>query len=199
MAFGSGTGSQPRQYFPGGSNAPPPPPPGPGTDGPITTIKNGIIWQKAATGDFDPITGEPIYDWTFVGRADDGSSGAGARGSYQNPALEAAQAALSGFLQAQATADARKLSATQLFESLAPYAINPSQVMQGGQWVPPGFERGGPAQQVAAMQGRGQYTPPVMTAERISPGAMNAPAPVPADVMGLINQLVGSASKGFVA
>lgn len=127
-------------------------------DSPMTFVENGYVFQKVPRLDFfgKVIPGE--FDVERVGPAKEGSSGSG-----RNDALSSAQAALSGFLQAQSLADARKMSAMENFFKLSQFAVP-----EGAQFAP-GSEPGGLASTAHAVAGQKKYTPIPLQTRRMNP------------------------------
>jgi hypothetical protein len=126
----------------------------------------GWTWEKVAV---DPTL---VY----------GDRGGG--GSQPNYALQAAQAALQGFLSAQTLADARKAQAMENFQNLAKYAVAP-----GTEYLP-GYEPGGLAHLVAAKLGLSEYHPPRLPTREISPA--DVAGEVPPEIMGFINRVLSA-------
>lgn len=138
--------------------------------GPQTIVKDGFVFQFVP----DPL-GLSEGSWERVGVAPDSATGAG-----RNDALSAAQAALSGFLQAQSLADARKLAAMENFMKLSKFALP-----EGAQFAP-GYEPGGLAHTLAARQGLSEYHPPAVTPRQVNPGD------VAGDIPPEIRQMIGA-------
>jgi len=145
-------------------------------------IQNGHLFQQIT----DPLTGE--QQWVDLGVAPKDGAGSG---SYNNPAMQASIAALSGFLQAQSLADARRMAASEQFERMGAFAL------PKGSKTAPGYEQGGAGQQLAAMQGRKTYTPPPIQTQTVNPAQLQQPGAVPPEIMEMINAIIGSAGKGF--
>lgn len=158
-----------------------------GDEGPnlITRVQDGWIWMQDAFG-----------DWVPVGRAPDAVTGAGGSssswtGQYVNDALTAASQAIQAFLSGQSLADARKLASAEQFQKMAAFALPEGS-------LPPGYEEGGPAQHLAALQGRGSYTPPPVQTRQVNPSQLAEAGAVPAEIMSFIQQMLGAADKGKV-
>lgn len=154
------------------------------TDQPLETRElNGQIWQRMPdTNVLRQITG---YHWERVATAPSAS----AAGSH-NYQLDAAQAALNGYLQAQSLADARQLSAFQEMEKVAQFALPP------GSTAFPGYEEGGPAHQFASMIGAKQYTTPPVTNIPVNPSALAQPAAIPQNILDMISGIIGAGGLG---
>src|SRR3990167_7477436 len=111
----------------------------PTAGGPSTVTQDGWVWQKVPIygGLFkDEIIG---YEWSPIGKADDGSGGAG-----RNDKLTAAMGALTGYLQASAQADARRMEAFDQFKQLSDFAL------PAGATTAPGYGPGESAHAFAA-------------------------------------------------
>lgn len=141
------------------------------SEGPRTKVVDGYVFQFVP----DPL-GLTDGSWERVGVAKEGGAG----GAGRNDALSAAQAALSGFLQAQSLADARKLAAMENFMKLSKFALPP------GATHAPGYEPGGLAQTLAARQGIAEYRPPAITPTQVNPGD------VAGDIPPEIRQMIGA-------
>ena len=120
------------------------------------------------------------YVWDQVLSKEDGAGAGG------NDRLQASIAALSGFLQAQTLADARRMAAAEEFQKMGAFAL------PKGSKTAPGYERGGAAQQLAAMQGRTIYRPPPIQTQPVNPAALEQPGQVPPEVMAMINAITGA-------
>lgn len=115
--------------------------------------------------------------WKEIGvTAKDTAGGSGAQ--PRNDALTAAQAALSGFLQAQSLADARKLAAMNQFQQLGKWAV-PANAQYA-----PNFEPGGLASTAEAVAGQDKYNAPELQTARVNPG--DTAGTVPPEVMQMI-------------
>jgi hypothetical protein len=121
--------------------------------------------------------------WEKVGPAKDADSAAGGA----NHALQAATAGLSAYLQAQSLADARKLSASQEFQKMAQFAL------PDGTTVMPGWEEGGPMQELAATRGRKNFQARGVQTQRVNPSQLQEAGQVPPEVMAMIGQIRGAA------
>ncbi len=129
-----------------------------------------------------------------LGRTEDrtggGGSGSSWSGTYVNDALTAASMAIQSFLSGQSLADARKLSAAEQFQKMAAFAL------PAGSTTAPGFERGGAAQHLAALQGRPTYTPPPIQTQRVNPSALIEAGQVPQEIMDFIQTIIGAGDSG---
>ena len=151
-------------------------------DMPEIVESEGWYWIRDEVGDLVP--------WKEVDSASGTSSSWS--GQYINDALTAASQAIKAFLSGQSLADARNLSSAEQFQKMAAYAL------PAGSTTAPGYERGGPAHQLAALQGRPTYTPPPMQTQRVNPAALAQAGQVPSEVMDFINQMLSAADKGRV-
>lgn len=155
------------------------------SSGPDTRVQDGWVWVRDFLG-----------DWVPVGRAPEADGGRGASsswtGQYVNDALTAASQAIQGFLSGQSLADARKLSSAEQFQKMAAFAL------PAGSTTAPGYERGGAAQQLAALQGRPTYTPPPIQTQHVNPAALAQAGQVPDEIMGFIQQMLDAAGQGTV-
>ncbi len=151
-------------------------------DKPEVVESEGWYWIRDEVGDLVPW--RPIDDAS-------GTRGSSWSGQYINDALTAASQAIQAFLSGQSLADARNLSSAEQFQKMAQFALPKGM-------LPPGFEEGGAAQHLAALQGRPTYTPPPIQTQRVNPAALAQPGQVPSEVMDFINQMLGAADKGRV-
>lgn len=157
-----------------------PPPPGADTS---QTRERQLPSGKYITEVFDDTTGS----WVPVGNPYEGVKDS-AGGAGRNDALSAAQAALSGFLQAQSLADARKLAAMEQFQKLGQWAVP-----QGAQFAP-NFEPGGLANTAYAVAGMPRYTPPPLQTAQVNPG--DTKGEVPPEVMQMIGAIRSAGGAG---
>lgn len=147
-------------------------------------IENGQVWTDVP--DLDEV-GNPTgtFTQTRVAAAPGSSSG-----GHSNDALVAAQAALSGFLQAQTLADARKSAAMEQFQKLAQWAV------PDGAKYAPNFEPGGLANEAAAVAGMQKFMPPKLQTAKINAGTIQNPGQVPQEILDMIGAVRGAAGQG---
>jgi|FLYL01.1.fsa_nt_gi hypothetical protein len=158
-----------------------PPPPTPDTtEGPQLKVVGNYTFMWNPGDPNDPLNPP---GWVLIGPARATPVGAEGGGTGRNDALDAAQAALSSFLQAQSLADARKAAAIETFMNLAKYAVPP-----GTQYAP-GYEPGGLAHQLAASLGLEEYHVPPMQTRTISPEVLMQPGQIPPEVMQMIGDV----------
>lgn len=133
--------------------------------------------------------GDPIgYAKERLGRTETAGGGSG---QYVNDALTAASQAISGFLQGQSLADARKLGAAEQFQNLAMWALPAGS-------APGGFQRGGPMHQLAARKGRATYQAPPTETRRVDPAALEQPGQVSPEIMQFIDRILSAGGQGRV-
>lgn len=159
-------------------------------DEPEYKIEIGWIWIRDDFGKWIPVE-EVADDGSGSGGTSSQSSGSSWSGQYVNDALNAAGTAIQAFLSGQSAADARKLAASEQFQSLAKWALPAGE-------LPGGFQEGGAMQQLSARKGRKNYMAPSRDSRRVNPGNLEHPGQVPADVMAFIEALLGAADKGHV-
>lgn len=148
-------------------------------------VENGQVWMDVPELDeFGDPTGKMIPK--RVDRAPGWGSGSG----HSNDALVAAQAALSGFLQAQTLADARKSAAMDQFQKLSQWAV-PDDAKYA-----PNFEPGGLANEAAAVAGMQKFMPPRLQTAKINAGSIQNPGQVPKEILDMIGAVRGAASQG---
>jgi len=149
----------------------------------VTQIRDGVIYQQIPLyNDFGEILG---YTWSEVGPAPEGAGGAGGGSSF-NDALQAAQSALSGFLQSQSLADARRSNAFEQMQSVANFAL------PEGATSHPGYGKDGLAHSLAAQMGMPNFEPPPMTPVKMNPAKLAEESPLGGAAQSFIDRVLAA-------
>jgi len=156
--------------------------------GDVRTVNVGgrTVLQVYRVDPYAPIDSDDTMTWQYETSYADKDASAG--GAGRNDALSAAQAALTGFLQAQSLADARKMSAMDNLQKLGQWAVP-----QGAKFAP-NFEPGGLANTAYAVAGMKKFMPPPLQTRQVNPN--DVAGEIPPEVRQMLGAIKSAGEVG---